>query len=180
MQSQDNSEPPFDIRQLEPASCIKTTVYDIRRMHTLGASLQDIREKHSAFTQRYPKLVEKLMEPDMNEAQLKYLLKMFENVQQERTTFEHASQTIGKKMFDTFVSPDLTPEQRQRIQNKIADLQTCSPEELAQAAAQLGQQTMMRSSTTTTTTKPTRKEASSDSAKGCKKKLRKKREQHQD
>lgn len=172
MQTQDDT---FDIEQLESATSLKATVSNIRSMCDSGASLSDIRDTHTAFCQRYPKLVEKLMEPDMNEAQLNYLLKMFENVQQEHTTFENASQTIGKKMFDTFVAPDLSPEQLQRVQNKMSDLQKCSPEELAQAAAQLGKQTMNAPAAT-----PHRKEPQSRVSRGCKKALRKNREQHQD
>lgn len=133
-----------DLTALPTGAELRLTVSAIRAMSIAGNTVDEVRNTHTAFCQKYPKLVDKLMEPDMNPEQLEYILKMFDSVQQRDTSFEQASQTIGKSMFDKFVAPDLTPEQLSRVQKRMQELQTHTPEELAQAAAQLGQNALSR------------------------------------
>lgn len=128
-----------DLKALPNGAELRRTVSAIRAMSIAGNTVDEVRKTHTAFCQKYPKLVDKLMEHDMNPEQLEYILKMFDSVQQRDTSFEQASQSIGKSMFDKFVAPDLTPEQLSRVQKRMQELQTHSTEELAQAAAHLGQ-----------------------------------------
>ena len=158
-----------DLTALPTGAELRRTVDAIRAMYTAGQTLNDVRATHKEFCQKYPKLVDKLMEPDMNQEQLEYILSMFDQVQQRDTSFEQASQTVGKSMFDTFVAPDLTPDQLERVQKRMQELQTHSPEELAQAAAQLGQNVVSGSTPTLDVVSPPKKSG------GGKKKLRKHR-----
>lgn len=163
-----------DVSKLPTSTELQQTVSAIRCLQEKGMSIDDVREAHPDFCRKYPKLVDKVMEPDMNNEQLSYIMSMFESVQQRNITFEDASKTIGKAMFDKFVAPDLSPEQLERVQRKMQDLQTHSPEELAQAAAQLGQNTHS-TSTHTSTTETIRSNTNTPSG-GNKKSLRKQRE----
>lgn len=119
---------------------LRQTTHDIRQMFTEGKSIDEVREKHRTFSMKYPKLIEKLLEPSMNEEQLQYIFEMFDSVQQRRTSLENASKRIGKDMFDKYVAPDLTPEQRARVKQRMSVLEDQSPEELAQAVSHLAQQ----------------------------------------
>lgn len=170
MQQEDYS---CDLTVLPTGAELRRTVSAIRAMCIAGNTVDDVRKTHLAFCQKYPKLVDKLMEPDMNPEQLEYILSMFDSVQKRDTSFEQASQTIGKSMFDKFVAPDLTPEQLSRVQKRMQELQTHSPEELAQAAAQLGQNVVSGNTAPTLDTallSPPKKMGG-----GNKKKLRKRR-----
>lgn len=177
---------PFTMQQQEDYSCdlnnlpkgeaLRASVNAIRKMHNEGKTLAEVRATHSDFAQKYPKLVDKLMEPDMNQEQLSYILSMFDRVQQRNTSYEQASQTIGKSMFDKFVAPDLTPSQLERVQKRMQELQTHSPEELAQAAAQLGQSAVNPSGPPPTQSTPNKSAPKHQSTGGNKKKLRKQRE----
>lgn len=137
-----------DVSKLVNSTELQKTVSAIRRLQEQGMSLDDVRRAYPYFCKKYPKLVDKVMEPDMNQEQLSYIMSMFESVQQRNTTFEEASKTIGKTMFDKFVAPELNPEQLERVRQNMQRLETHSPEELAQAAAQLGQNAQSKSSLT--------------------------------
>ena len=139
---EDNS---CDVSQLPDGLELRQTVNTIRGMAKRGHTISEVRERYSEFCRKYPKFVDKLMDPEMNPEQLSYILSMFDQVQQRNTSYEHASQTIGKSMFDKFIAPDLTPSQLERVHKRMQELQTRSPEELAQAAAQLGQSTVPHS-----------------------------------
>jgi hypothetical protein len=128
-----------DLTQLSSSVDLRDSINGIRQMHTTGRTLQEIRDAHTAFCQRYPKLVDKLTEDDMNAEQLEYILSMFDKVKDNQTTFTQASHKIGNDMFDQYVAPELNDEQLARVRSRIRDLKTHTPEELAQAAASLGQ-----------------------------------------
>jgi hypothetical protein len=128
-----------DLAQLSSSADLRDSINGIRQMHTTGRTLQEIRDTHTTFCQRYPKLVDKLTEDDMNAEQLEYILSMFDKVKDSQTTFTQASHKIGNDMFDKYVAPELNDEQLARVRSRIRDLQTHTPEELAQAAASLGQ-----------------------------------------
>ena len=74
-----------------------------------GDSMSQLRQAHSEFIQKYPKLFEKLQENPVDTVQLEYIIDMFENVQYGRNTFESASVAVGQKMFDQYVKPNLPP-----------------------------------------------------------------------
>ena len=120
------------------ALCTATSA--IRDLYVGGASLDDIRNQHTAFCLRYPKLVDKLMEPYLNQDQLKYIIQMFARVETQHSTLDTASKKIGQDMFDKYVAPDLSPSQLAHMKEQMVKLEKASPEELAQAAAKLAQQ----------------------------------------
>ena len=132
----DDNDPPMTTERLT-----KTTK-QIRSMYLDGKTIHDIREAHSSFCMKYPKLVDKLMEPNMSQEQLNYILKMFDNVQHQRTTLDKASKKIGNDMFEQYVAPNLTKEQLARVKKKMSALNSASPEELAEATSRLAQQQM--------------------------------------
>lgn len=160
-----------DVNKLPAGVTLRSTVNAIRKMGLEGKDITEVRDVHTEFCQNYPKLVDKLLEPDMNAEQLQYLLSMFDKVQQKNTSYEQASKVVGQTMFDKFVAPDLSPDQLKRVQAKVRELNTHSPEELAHAAAQLGQSATRAPPPTT---------APSTSKGGNKKKLRKQRRQQED
>ena len=168
-----------DLNKLPTSKTLRETICAIREMFSDGQTLADVREVHMKFCQKYPKLVDKLMEPDMNQEQLSYILSMFDRVQQRSTSYEQASQTIGKSMFDKFVAPDLTPSQLERVQKRMEELQTHSPEELAQAAAQLGQSAVSKSESSAQLSQSKTNDNKNVTG-GSKKKLRKLRENNQE
>lgn len=165
-----------DVNKLPAGVTLRNTVNAIRQMGLLGKDISEVRSVHTEFCKQYPKLVDKLLEPDMNTEQLQYLLSMFDKVQQKNTTYEQASKVVGQTMFDKFVAPDLSPDQLERVQAKVRELETHSPEELAQAAAQLGQSA---ASPSATRAQPNATPPTSKGAGGNKKKLRKQRERHE-
>lgn len=141
---------------------LRSTTQSIRNMYLEGKNIHDIRETYRSFCIKYPKLVDKLVEPNMNQEQLNYILKMFDSVQNQHTSLENASKKIGKDIFEKYVAPDLTPEQLARVKEKMSVLEDQSPEELALAASQLAHQQVKQSvncppSTTTTNLKRKRK-----------------------
>jgi S-adenosylmethionine:diacylglycerol 3-amino-3-carboxypropyl transferase len=82
-----------------------------------------VRQAHLEFARRYPKLVETAMQPDLDKDQLEYLLTMFERVQTQRVSFDAASHQVGRTMFDTYLAPNLTPEQLAAVNAKVGDLE---------------------------------------------------------
>ena len=135
-----------EMSHLMDLSELKTTISSIRSMQKDGRSISDVRAAHYEFCKRYPTLVDKLMEKDVNEEQLNYLIQMFAQVQSKKSSFESANEDIGTAMYERFLAPSLTSEQRARVKSRMKDLRTLSPEEMAQAAASLGQNTNMPAS----------------------------------
>ena len=137
---QSSEEYSCDVSKLPTSDELRQTINSIRNMQQNGKTIQEVREHFPDFCKKYPKLVDKVMESDVNQLQLSYIMSMFERVQQRSTTFEEASKAIGKDMFDRYVAPELSPQQLERVQKKMQHLQTLSPEEQAMAAAQFAQQ----------------------------------------
>lgn len=133
-------EPPLDPTKLPTSEEIREKVHCIREMQKAGKTLHEVRKEHFEFSRQYPKLVETLMQPDLDTKQLNYLLSMFDKVRSQRVTFDRASQKVGKKMFDQFLAPNLTPEQLATVQAKMGELQRAPPEEIARRAAALHSQ----------------------------------------
>lgn len=177
MQSSD--EYSCDVSKLPTSDELRQTINSIRNMQQNGKTVQEVREHYPDFCKKYPKLVDKVMESDVNQLQLSYIMSMFERVQQRNTTFEEASKAIGKDMFDRYVAPELSPQQLERVQKKMQHLQTLSPEEQAMAAAQLAQQQVnpsSSSSSATADTTATQSKSKNTHVGGNKKTSRKRRE----
>ena len=85
------------------------TVQAIQREVRGGASRMDVCHAHELFARKYPKLVDKLCEGDVDQQQLRYILRMYESVQNGSHTVETASVAVGKKMFDQYVGGNLPP-----------------------------------------------------------------------
>ena len=115
--------PPFDAAKLPPVADIRGTIDSILRLKAQGKTLDQVRQAHLEFARRYPKLVETAMQPDLDKGQLEYLLTMFERVQTQRVSFDAASHQVGRTMFDTYLAPNLTPEQLAAVNAKVGDLE---------------------------------------------------------
>ena len=154
----DDNAPPLTTERLTE------TTKAIRKLYFEGKTIHDIRQQYPSFCVKYPKLVDKLMEPNMSQQQLDYIVKMFDNVQHQRTTLDKASKKIGNEMFEQYVAPNLSNEQLARVKKKMSALNSASPEELAEATSRLAQQQMgqftnpshtPQSSTTNASSQPT-------------------------
>lgn len=117
------ADPPFDAATLPPVADIRGTIDAILALKRQGQSLDQVRQAHLEFARRYPKLVETAMQPDLDKGQLEYLLTMFEQVQTQRVSFDAASHQVGRTMFDTYLAPNLTPEQLAAVNAKVGDLE---------------------------------------------------------
>ena len=74
-----------------------------------GETSAAIQAAHAEFYKQYPKFFAKLMGPELDMAQVQYIVGMFEKVQHKKTSYDDASKQIGQKMFDQYVKPDLPP-----------------------------------------------------------------------
>lgn len=140
---QPTPEPPFDPTKLPTSEEIRIKVHAIREMYKAGKTLNDVRVEHTEFARQYPKLVDTLMQKDLDTKQLQYMLSMFDRVRNQRISFQRASHKVGKSMFDQYIAPDLTPEQLATVQAKLKGLENAPPEEIARQAAALSQTTQM-------------------------------------
>ena len=140
---QPTPEPPFDPSKLPTSEELRWKVHTIREMHKAGKTIDDVRKEHFEFARQYPKLVETLMQNDLDTKQLQYMLTMFDKVRQQRITYERASHKVGQSMFDQYLAPNLTPEQLATVKSKMKDLQNAPPEEIARRAAALSQSSQM-------------------------------------
>lgn len=137
-------EPPLDVNKLPTTDEIRTKLDVIRRMKREGKTLDEVRKAHLDFARQYPKLVETVMDDNLDTRQLSYMLSMFDQVRTQQVPFNRASQTVGKAMYDQYMAPNLTPQQRATVQAKLKDLENASPEVLAREAAKLGQSATTR------------------------------------
>lgn len=119
----DAVNPPFDASKLPPVADIRGTINSILSLKAQGQTLDQVRQAHLEFARRYPKLVETAMQPNLDKGQLEYLLTMFERVQTQRVSFDAASHQVGRTMFDTYLAPNLTPEQLAAVNAKVGDLE---------------------------------------------------------
>ena len=117
------ADPPFDATKLPPVADIRGTIDAILALKARGQTLDQVRQAHLEFARRYPKLVETAMQPDLDRGQLEYLLTMFERVQTQRVSFDAASHQVGRTMFDTYLAPNLTPEQLAAVNAKVGNLE---------------------------------------------------------
>lgn len=140
---QPTPEPPFDPSKLPTSEELRWKVHRIREMHKAGKTIDDVRKEHFEFARQYPKLVETLMQNDLDTKQLQYMLTMFDKVRQQRITYERASHKVGQSMFDQYLAPNLSPEQLATVKSKMKDLQNAPPEEIARRAAALSQSSQM-------------------------------------
>lgn len=134
---QHQPQPPLDPTKLPTASSIRLKVHEIREMKKAGKTLDEVRKAHLDFARQYPKLVETVMQDDLDTTQLNYMLKMFDRVQQQRVSYETASQKVGKAMFDQYLAPNLTPEQMATVQSKMQELKHVDPAELSRRAVEM-------------------------------------------
>ena len=86
---------------------LRKEVYEILAKKKDGQAPDDLESEHSDFKAAYPRFWDKLMESDVDEEQLFYLVSMYENVQRNKTDYESASKRVGQRMFDKFVKPGL-------------------------------------------------------------------------
>ena len=149
------SEPPFDATTLPPVADIRSTINSILKLKAKGKTLGQVRVIHLAFARQYPKLVETAMQPDLDHKQLEYLLKMFEQVQTQQVSFNHASHQVGRSMFERYVAPDLTPAQLATVNSQVSDLERTHSQggEGAQKIARMAAQ--MAGGSQTTSSAPT-------------------------
>lgn len=140
---QPSPEPPFDATKLPTSEEIRLKVHAIREMYNAGKTLHDVRVSHTEFARQYPKLVETLMQKDLDTKQLQYMLSMFDRVRNQQMSFQRASHKVGKSVFDKYLAPNLTPEQLATVQAKLKGLEQAPPEEIARQAAALSQSTQM-------------------------------------
>jgi hypothetical protein len=136
-----------DVSTLPTSDQIRTKIDIIRRMKRDGKTIHDVRKEHFKFARQYPKLVDTIMEDQLDTRQLNYILNMFERMRTQEVSFNSASQTVGKTMYEQYMAPNLTPQQRATVQAGMKHLEKASPEVLAREAAKLGQGA-------TTTTRP--------------------------
>lgn len=146
-------EPAFDPTKLPTSEEIRVKVRLIREMYNAGKTLTEVRVQHTEFARQYPKLVDTLMQPNLDTKQLRYMLSMFDRVRNQQISFQRASHKVGKSMFDQYLAPNLTPEQLATVQAKLKGLENAPPEEIARQAAALSQTTQMGQ--TDITTNPT-------------------------
>lgn len=128
-------EPPPDPSQLPTTESLRDTIRTLRRLQQEGKTLHDVRQSHTAFARQYPKLVQTVMQPGLDETQLEFLLQMFDKVKRETVSYTQASHEIGDTMFNQYIAPRLTPAQRATVNARVGALKHATPEELARAAS---------------------------------------------
>lgn len=70
-----------------------------RRMH-----MDDIKIEHFDFFDRYPKLFEKLFQPDVDMREIDYMVHMLGSIGSRGRTLHDASRAVGQQLADRYVT----------------------------------------------------------------------------
>ena len=137
----------LDPKQLISESNLRETSEMIRKMKADGKTIHEVRNTHFEFSRKFPSLVDKLMQDNVDETQLEYIFNMFGKVKTNPNTFKKTSEKVGLDVYEKFLAPTLTPEQRKSVADRMESLQKQSPEELAKAVAKLARESGRQSNT---------------------------------
>ena len=96
---------------------LKSTLYnmDTSAMHTIlndifdhpEVSSEAFKAKYPDFFAKYPVLSEKVFDPAVDKATLKYMLEQKQRIESNRSSEYDASVKVGSMLVDRYVKPDL-------------------------------------------------------------------------
>lgn len=92
----------FDPKQR--AEYVRKNVSDIIAKKNRRFSMETIKEEHSEFFGKYPKLFEKLFQPDVNMREIDYMIHMLGSIGQRGRTLHDASRAVGQQLADRYVT----------------------------------------------------------------------------
>lgn len=95
----------FDPRQR--AQFVRSSVDTIIVLKRQRKSKDEIKNAHTEFYEKYPKLFEKLFEPGTDMQQIDYMINMLGSIGTRGRTLHDASRSVGQKLADRYVTGPL-------------------------------------------------------------------------
>ena len=98
----------FDPKNIQSGTDIQDTIQQIKQDMSKFQGDRDyeskLRDKWQEFAERYPTLFEKLINGNLNETTLQYMLTMLDNLKEGTKTEVEASTEVGKKLYSEYVA----------------------------------------------------------------------------
>lgn len=95
-----------DVMEFSSAK-IEEIVQDIRAAVAMTTSERksEFTKKYPDFVERFPVLFDNCCEPDFEYPRFRFMMRMLEEVNQNKKSQEEASKEVGQMMFDKYVKP---------------------------------------------------------------------------
>ncbi len=95
---------PTLFKPKDRAAYIRERVTEIRKLRSLGQNDEQIKSALGSFVTQYPTLFAAAVEPNFNQAQLEFMLGLFDKM--DRGMSQHqASVIVGEKLADKYINP---------------------------------------------------------------------------
>ena len=95
---------PTVFKPKERAVYIRERITEIRKLRSLGQTDDQIKSALGSFVTQYPTLFAAAVEPNFNQAQLEFMLGLFDKM--DRGMSQHqASVIVGEKLADKYINP---------------------------------------------------------------------------
>ena len=95
---------PTPFKPKERAVYVRERITEIRRLRSLGQTDDQIKAALGSFVTQYPTLFAAAVEPNFNQAQLEFMLGLFDKM--DRGMSQHqASVIVGEKLADKYINP---------------------------------------------------------------------------
>ncbi len=95
---------PTPFKPKERAVYIRERIQEIRRLRSLGQTDDQIKAALGSFVTQYPTLFSAAVEPNFNQAQLEFMLGLFDKMDRGMTQHQ-ASVIVGEKLADKYINP---------------------------------------------------------------------------
>lgn len=74
-------------------------------------------KRYPEFAERFPHLFQMVFDPEFNMERFEYMIRLRNDIQSNRTTFENASKEVGQHMFNEYIAPNLSNANQENDKN---------------------------------------------------------------
>lgn len=91
------------------SNTIISIVEDIYKTNkSVAEKKTEYNRKYPDFAEQFPVLFESCCEPDFDVARFKSMIRLRDDIQTNKTTFEQASKKVGQSLYDEYVKPHVS------------------------------------------------------------------------
>lgn len=102
---------PTLFKPKDRAVYVRERVTEIRKLRSLGQTDDQIKAALGSFVTQYPTLFAAAVEPNFNQAQLEFMLGLFDKMDRGMTQHQ-ASVIVGEKLADKYINPVVGKKQK--------------------------------------------------------------------